>query len=197
MDIIKNSCDIVIFGGHGDLSFRKLLPALYHLFNDNYLDNKSRIIIISRQDISHSENIKLIKTKLLKFIEDESFKEEVFEEFQKLLYISFIDFSNNESYLDLKDLLDENSNEDRINYLSTSPNFFGGICKSLNHWNLITSKSRVVLEKPIGRDLESSKLINKEVLKYFKEGQIYRIDHYLGKDTVQNIIDFFDNISSS
>ena len=87
-----------------------------------------------------------------------------------------------------KKTLDKEEKRDRIYYLSTSSDFFGSICKSLSDFKLIKSNSRVVLEKPIGRDLESSQSINKEVLKYFKENQVYRIDHYLGKDTVQNIL---------
>lgn len=77
---------------------------------------------------------------------------------------------------------------ERINYLSISPSLFGVICKSLHTHNLITDASRVVLEKPIGRDLASSRVINEEVAKYFEESAIFRIDHYLGKDTVQNIL---------
>ena len=188
MDDINNNCDIMIFGGHGDLAFRKLMPALYHLFIDKYLDTTTRIITISRQTTTQEENVQIIKEKLIEFIDDDSFDEKLFDEFKKILHIVCIDFSNNYHYLQLKELLELNPQKDRINYLSTSPGFFGDICKSLHHWDLITQSSRVVLEKPIGRDLESSKEINSEVLKYFSEDQIYRIDHYLGKDTVQNIM---------
>ncbi|HHD77382.1 MAG TPA: glucose-6-phosphate dehydrogenase, partial [Campylobacteraceae bacterium] len=99
-----------------------------------------------------------------------------------------VDFRDTSTYEGLKALLDLHPDRDRVNYLSTSPDFFGTICKDLFEWNLITPQSRVVLEKPIGRDLQSSRAINEEVLKYFQESQIYRIDHYLGKDTVQNIM---------
>lgn len=188
MNEIKNSTDIIIFGAYGDLSFRKLIPALYHLFNDGYLEKESRIISVSRQKLSSEEHIKLTKEKLIEFIEKESFSEETFTEFKKLIHSVYVDFSDNETYKDLKELLDSSDNEERVSYLSTSPIFFGNICKSLNHWDLITPTSRVVLEKPIGRDLESAKAINNEVLNYFNEDQIYRIDHYLGKNTVQNIL---------
>ncbi len=188
MNILNNNCDIVIFGGHGDLSFRKLLPALYHLFNDNYLDKESRIIIVSRRRITHKEHINLVKEKLIEFIENDLFSDEDFGEFQKILYVSQVDLSQKESYDGLCTLLNKKPDSERINYLSTASDFFEKICSSLSSWHLINSKSRVVLEKPIGRDLVSSQLINTEVLRYFKEEQIFRIDHYLGKDTVQNIM---------
>jgi len=188
MNEIKKPTDIIIFGAYGDLSFRKLIPALYHLFSDGYLEEESRIISVSRQKLSRKEHIKLTKEKLSEFIEKESFSNEVFDKFKEIIYSVYVDFADNDSYKDLKKILDESSNEDRVSYLSTSPNFFGDICKSLSHWELIKPTSRVVLEKPIGKDLESAREINNEVLKYFNENQIYRIDHYLGKNTVQNIL---------
>ncbi len=188
MNILNKNCDISIFGGHGDLSFRKLLPSLYYLFKDKYLGEKSRVLIISRKDISSEDNIILIKNKLKEFVEKEYFTEECFNKFKEMLYVIKVDFSNTNSYLVLKNFYKNSKNEDRINYLSTSPEFFPSICKALSEYKLINDNSRVVLEKPIGRDLESSQDINKEVLKYFDEKQIFRIDHYLGKDTVQNIL---------
>jgi glucose-6-phosphate 1-dehydrogenase len=188
MSEAENLCDIIIFGGHGDLAFRKLLPSLYHLCNDGYLNHKSRILTISRRDISLEEHIELLKSKLLEFLEEGQFDELKFENFKQRLGIVKVDLGNEESYQSLKNILQEYPHRERVNYLSTSPDFFASICKALNKWELITPDSRVVLEKPIGRDLKSSQMINKEVLKYFEEGQIYRIDHYLGKDTVQNII---------
>jgi len=185
---MNSNCDIIIFGGHGDLSFRKLLPALYHLFNDGYLDENCRIIIVTRRKFTYEENIKLLKKKLIEFIIDGFFSDDDFEKFEKILHVVHVDFCKNESYEKLSSLLNKKTDSERINYLSTASGFFGDICKSLSYWNLITFKSRVVLEKPLGRDLKSSKLINTEVLKYFTEEQIFRIDHYLGKDTVQNIM---------
>jgi len=184
----KSICDITIFGGHGDLAFRKLMPALYHLSNDGHLDEKSRIITATRDPMGHEEHCTLVKSKLKEFLSDDAFEEEKFERFKKQLHVVIIDFLNDESYRGLKELLALYPDRDRVNYYSTAPDFFGAICKSLSHWGLISPQSRVVLEKPIGRDLDSSRVINVEVLKYFDESQIYRIDHYLGKDTVQNIM---------
>jgi len=188
MNEIKNICDIIIFGGHGDLAFRKLMPALYHLSNDGYLDEKSRIITATRDPVNLEAHCTLVRSKLKKFLPDKTFEEEKFNHFKKQLEVVIIDFEEDESYSGLKELLTLYAERDRVNYLSTAPDFFGPICKSLSQWGLISPQSRVVLEKPIGRDLQSSRVINREVLKYFEESQIYRIDHYLGKDTVQNIM---------
>jgi len=182
-------CNIVIFGAHGDLSFRKLLPALYHLINDGYIDNESRIIITSRTKMNDNENINLIKEKLKIFLNtEEKFEEEIFKKLENLIKYCFIDFKNDKTFKNLEKILVNNQNEERVFYFSTSSNFYETICKSLDTYNLISSHSRVVLEKPIGKDLISSKEINEKVLDYFEEDQIYRIDHYLGKDTVQNLL---------
>ncbi len=188
MSETENLCDIVIFGGHGDLAFRKLMPALYHLCNDGYLNQKSRILTITRRDMNLQEHIELVRTKLEEFLEEGQFDESKFDNFKAQLQVVKVDLSDEESFQTLENVLQEYSDRERVNYLSTSPSFFGSICKALDKWELITPQSRVVLEKPIGRDLKSSQAINKEVLKYFQESQIYRIDHYLGKDTVQNIM---------
>jgi len=185
---IYNS-DIVIFGGHGDLSSRKLIPALYHLVSDNYIDVKSRIILVSRTQMTNEQNRALVKEKLIEFLNKEhTFDEEQFDKFKEYIYYSHVDFKDEDSFKNLGVLLKENNKNERIFYFSTSSDFYGTICKSLHDYKLIEKKTRVVLEKPIGKNLESSKKINDKVLKYFKEEQIYRIDHYLGKDTVQNLL---------
>ncbi len=188
MSELSNVCDVIIFGGHGDLAFRKLMPALYHLCNDGYLNHSSRILSTTRASITQEEHIALVKVKLQEFLAVGQFDEAKFETFKERLQVVTLDLGKEESYGELNTLLSEHSDRDRISYLSTSPDFFGAICKALSGWNLITPQSRVVLEKPIGRDLNSSRAINVEVLKYFEESQVYRIDHYLGKDTVQNIM---------
>ncbi|CAA6800369.1 MAG: Glucose-6-phosphate 1-dehydrogenase (EC [uncultured Sulfurovum sp.] len=185
---LQSVCDVVIFGGHGDLAFRKLMPALYHLTDTGYLDSKSRIITVTRVEMTGEEHRKLVKEKLKNFLKENAFDEGKFKVFEKQLDVVIIEFNDNSSYEGLFKLLSQKPDRERINYLSTASDFFSTICSSLHKWNLITPKSRVVLEKPIGRDLESARLINKGILQYFNESQIYRIDHYLGKDTVQNIM---------
>lgn len=188
MASMDNVCDITIFGGHGDLAFRKLMPALYHLSNDGYLSSSSRVITVARHDITHDEHIELVESKLIEFLGESLFNKEKFERFKSQLQVVTISFEDKKTYQGLKALLDVYPDRERVNYLSTAPDFFATICKMLKSWDMVTPQSRVVLEKPIGRDLESSRAINSEVLKYFEEKQIFRIDHYLGKDTVQNIM---------
>jgi glucose-6-phosphate 1-dehydrogenase len=184
----NNLTDIVIFGGHGDLAFRKLMPALYHICNENFLHQDSRIITVSRSAMSRDEHLKLLKEKMDEFLPAEYYSDEKYHYFCKRLEIVQVDFDDIESYRSLHDKLQEDPNRERLYYLSTAPNFFGSICKTLSEYGLVTPASKVVLEKPIGRDLESAKAINDKVLEYFNENQIYRIDHYLGKETVQNIM---------
>ena len=184
----KKTCDIIIFGGHGDLALRKLMPALYHLFHDGYISQKSRIISVSRDEYSHEEHISLMEEKLKLNLKDNCFDEIFFNSFKEHLYYVKTNLTDSSSYTGLAQLVSECPDNERINYLSTSPALFGKICKSLNDLSLINEKSRVVLEKPIGRDLASSHVINKEVARHFDESAIFRIDHYLGKDTVQNIL---------
>ncbi len=188
MNEVNTVCDITIFGGHGDLAFRKLMPALYHLSNAGYLDHQSRIITATRVHMTQEEHIALVQVKLQEFLPAGDFDRDKFENFKKQLHVVIIDFADESSYQGLSELLKAYPERERVNYLSTAPDFFGPICKALSTWELVSEKSRVVLEKPIGRDLKSSRVINVEVLKYFNECQIYRIDHYLGKDTVQNIM---------
>ena len=188
MNEVKSLCDITIFGGHGDLAFRKLMPALYHLSSSGYLEKDSRIITASKDSMSQEEHCDLVKAKLQAFLPEHEFDEDKFACFKAQLQLVVVDFFDDESYQGLKELLMQHPQRERVNYLSTAPDFFASICKSLSLWELVSPQSRVVLEKPIGHDLKSSQAINQEVLKYFEESQIYRIDHYLGKDTVQNIM---------
>jgi glucose-6-phosphate 1-dehydrogenase len=189
MSTKKYVSDIVIFGGHGDLSFRKLLPALYHLFHDGFIDKASNIILASRTKMTKEENIALTKEKLEFFLNPKNeFDDEKFKDFSELLEQCQIEFTNLESFKSLKNLFKNNNSKEKVYYLSTGSEFFAPICEGLKKYDLIQDSSRVVLEKPIGKDLESSREINNTVLTYFKEEQIYRIDHYLGKDTVQNLL---------
>lgn len=188
MDRVSHRCDIIIFGGHGDLAFRKLMPALYNLRLLGYIDEQSRIISVTRHQMDLDAHKVLVGEKLREFLKADAFDEEFFKAFEKQLEIALIDFKDSSTYTNLQALLDQHTDRERIYYLSTASEFFGPICKDLHEYNLITEHSRVVLEKPLGRSLETSRAINQEVLKYFQECQIFRIDHYLGKDTVQNIM---------
>ncbi len=184
----RKACDIIIYGGHGDLALRKLMPALYHLFHDGHIPPQSRIISVSREAFTLQEHQDLIEQKLRTMIKKEHYDADFFQSFASHLHYVEVDLTQEASYVTLAQLLNEYPQRERINYLSTSPSLFGGICKYLHHYDLITDGTRVVLEKPLGKDLQSSQAVNDEVARYFDESAIFRIDHYLGKDTVQNIL---------
>lgn len=180
--------DIVIFGGHGDLALRKIMPALYYLFSQNFLDANSRVFSTIRKEFNNEEHRELIHKKLHEHLPQDHCSEESWEMFSSQLFCVNMDISNPESYSGLTYTLNEFPDRDRINYLSTPSSLFGDICTALRNTGLVTSNSRVVLEKPIGHDLDSFREIDDLVTAVFPESNIFRIDHYLGKDTVQNIL---------
>jgi len=171
-------CDIVIFGGRGDLSMLKLHKALYHLFKDGFLNKKSRIFALTTQDISDEEHRYDVQKRLGEHAND----------FLSRVFCIQLNINEKKSFKKLSEALNENSAKERIFYLSTPPFLYGKACEGLQKWDLVRQKDRVVLEKPIGYDLKSSKEINAEVSKVFPESAIFRIDHYLGKETVQNLL---------
>lgn len=184
----NNLIDMIIFGAHGDLAFRKLMPSVYHLYTNGFIDKKSRIISLSYREMSFDEHLELVREKMLEFLPQDEFNEDEFNEFCTSLELIKVDITQESDFEGLARSLENYNERERIYYLSTSSDLFGQICKNLNQYKLISDLSRVVLEKPLGRDLASSQVINNEVLKYFEESQVYRIDHYLGKETVQNIL---------
>ena len=180
------SLDIVIFGGAGDLSFRKLLPALYMAHTHDKLPAQTRILGIGRQAWTHEEYLAFIDQHSPQFIEKESFNAKDWQDFLKRLVYVSMDVTHGSDYLQLKDACQPNTL--RVFYLATAPSLFTQICANLSGAGLIDEQARVVLEKPLGVDLASARTINAEVAQYFQEQQIYRIDHYLGKETVQNLM---------
>jgi glucose-6-phosphate 1-dehydrogenase len=180
--------DIIIFGGHGDLALRKIMPALYYLFWHNHLDPKSRILSTVRSEVSDEQHRKRVFKKFREYHPDNYFSEESWSIFASQLFCIKMDISDAVNYQPLSDVLNKFPDRDRINYLSTPSSLFGAICTALNNTGLVTKNSRVVLEKPIGHDLDSFKQIDDLVTAVFPESGIFRIDHYLGKDTVQNIL---------
>ena len=178
--------DIVIFGGAGDLSFRKLLPALYMAHLHDKLDASARIIAVGRQDWTRQEYLDFIDKNSPAFIEKDAFTKDDWQSFlNRLAYVS-MDVTNANDFQKLKDLCDTPAL--RVYYLATAPSLFTQICAHLSGAGLVDAQSRVVLEKPLGTDLASARDINSQVARYFDEQQIYRIDHYLGKETVQNLM---------
>lgn len=180
--------DIVIFGGTGDLSLRKILPALYYRLEDNQLPQQSRIIVLGRAERSREEHTKQVRQAFGDFLKADDFREASFEALMSHVQYVSLDAKQEQDFVKLKNILDKDSNEVRVFYLATPAEIYGAICENLHKADAITQTSRVVLEKPIGYGLETFTTINTQVREHFKEEQIYRIDHYLGKETVQNLM---------
>lgn len=182
----NKACDLILFGVLGDLAFRKLLPALYQLEKSFLLHENTRIIGVGREDLSSSSFISRIETKLQEFLSS-TLEIETWHRLQKKLHFVKIELTNLGDYEKLKAVTDPSSRTP-IHYFATPPHLFGPITHNLSKINLNKDPARVVLEKPIGHNLSSSIAINEEISTYFKENQIYRIDHYLGKETVLNLL---------
>ncbi|MCK8783653.1 glucose-6-phosphate dehydrogenase [Roseomonas sp. NAR14] len=181
--------DCVVFGATGDLTLRKLLPALYHRFRDGQAPEGSRIIAAARSEMDDSNYRTRAEAALQRHVAKDELDPEQVRRFLACLHYAQVDGAAEKGWEGLLSLLAE-SPPDRIRvfYLATSPDLYGPICRNLAAHGAITPQSRVVLEKPIGHDLASARAINDEVGSVFAEPQIFRIDHYLGKETVQNLL---------
>ena len=180
--------EIVVFGGTGDLARRKLLPSLYHRYRDGQISDDSRIVGVSRSKHSRAEYQALIEKYYHEFAKDEDFDPKLWAKFIKLVDYVPIDVMADKDWSGLEKCLSTEKELIRVFYLAMPPRMFADICDGLKAANLVHDKSRVVLEKPLGTDYESARKINAGVGKVFKENNIYRIDHYLGKETVQNLL---------
>ena len=180
--------DCVVFGATGDLTLRKLLPALYYRHVDKQYGDKCRIIAAARSHLTTEEYRKRAADALAEHVKKEDRTKDKLEAFlARLTYVS-VNGATEEGWPELAAALAGGADLVRVFYLATSPDLYGAVCQNLSKHELITETSRVVLEKPIGRDLASAKQINDDVGCVFKEAQIFRIDHYLGKETVQNLL---------
>ncbi|QDF97209.1 glucose-6-phosphate dehydrogenase [Azoarcus sp. DD4] len=179
--------DLVIFGGTGDLAMRKLLPALYHLHCDGLLAAATRIVGVARDDLDDAGYRELVCVQAQRFL-GKDFRRSDWNTFVARLLYARVDALDGTSFSGLAEQLSARPDGQRVFYLSTAPSLFAAISRHLEAAGLIAADSRVVLEKPLGHDLASSRAINDEVGHYFGEGQIYRIDHYLGKEPVQNLL---------
>ncbi|MDQ3588725.1 MAG: glucose-6-phosphate dehydrogenase [Actinomycetota bacterium] len=187
---------MVIFGASGDLTARKLVPALYDLAAQRRLPMEFAVVGISRSEMSHEEFRERLRGSLEKHRSGQ-FSEDVWESFRRSLFYLSGDSKKPETYEELKGFLRELDGErgtggNRIFYLSSSPSLFSTIVERLGEAGMSEEEdggyARLVVEKPFGRDLDSARELNKDIRRYFDERQIYRIDHYLGKETVQNIL---------
>jgi glucose-6-phosphate 1-dehydrogenase len=186
-----------IFGASGDLTSRKLIPALYNLFLDGWLPENFAIIGLGRTTYSDEQYRDLLLEDINKFSRNGKDDKERWTKFSAHLYYQISEISNDESYLEQCNRIKQFEDEWKIApciiyYLAVAPRFFGTIAEKLSKHGLTADqeKTRVVIEKPFGHDLESAKALNQLLRNVFAEEQIYRIDHYLGKETVQNILAF-------
>jgi glucose-6-phosphate 1-dehydrogenase len=195
--VSKDPCDLILFGTLGDLCCRKLLPALYQLEYANLLHDDTRIIGCSREKLTLFAYLDLIKNKVQKFL-SEPLDESVWLRFLARMAYCQLDLTQAHEYQKLVDFVNPTERV-VIFYFAIPPFLYAQVCEGLSQIGLTNQPSRVVLEKPIGQDLVSSKKINDQVACYFTEDQIYRIDHYLGKETVLNllVLRFANSIFSS
>lgn len=194
-------CVFVIFGATGDLTSRKLVPALYNLAREGLLPSNFACVGFARRDKTDDDFRKEMKEAVEQFSRVKA-EENLWKNFEKQLYYHRSEFDNDEGYESLKTQLAELDKEwgtrgNRVFYLSTPPSYFPDIVKRLKTHGLIYNAnevrdkwSRVIIEKPFGHDLKSAISLQKELTSYLDENQIYRIDHYLGKETVQNLLVF-------
>lgn len=187
---------IVIFGASGDLTQRKLVPALYKMRRDRRIPPETTIVGVARREWSHDYFREQLREGIEQF-SDGIGPDDLWQDFAKGLFYCSGDIDNPESYQKLKDFLSELDGKrgtmgNRVFYLSVSPKFFGEAIQQLGKAEMLQDpiKTRLVIEKPFGRDLGSARILNQVVQKVCKEEQVYRIDHYLGKETVQNILVF-------
>ncbi|MEF2073387.1 glucose-6-phosphate dehydrogenase [Consotaella aegiceratis] len=181
--------DCVVFGGSGDLAERKLLPALYHRDLDGQVPEQARIIGASRSTMSDEEYRNFAREALNAHVASDDQKPEAVDRFLGRLHYRSLDARADEGWAEMKAFLDEAEPERiRAFYLAVAPGLFGDIARRVSSEGLATSTSRIVVEKPVGRDLASAKELNDTIGRHFREDQVFRIDHYLGKETVQNLM---------
>lgn len=189
---------MAIFGASGDLTKRKLIPALYNLRKDGLLSDDFAIIGISRRPMSDEDFREKLRSDIEKFAVTDT-DPEIWNWLSERVYYLAGDAADAQTYVRLRERLQEFEKTPGIRnyffYMATAPRFFGPVCEQLREAGLTQEEDggpwrRVIFEKPFGHDLKSAKELNQQLSRTLKEDQIYRIDHYLGKETVQNILVF-------
>ncbi len=181
------SFDLVLFGGTGDLTWRKLMPALFQAWRHGKLPAGGRILAVARDERSDAQYRAVIKERFAEVERAKQPSDDEWAQFAELLHYRRMDLSQAEHYAGLKSWIDSRGADTVVLFLATSPHLFTQICAQLGAAGLNGPKVRVVLEKPLGHDLASAREINAVVRASFAESQALRIDHYLGKPSVQNL----------
>lgn len=180
------ACDLVIFGAKGDLARRKLLPSLYQLEKAGQINDETKIIGVGRAEWDKAAYTQEVDKALKTFMKEE-IDQAIWEKLSARLDFCNLDVNESAHFTKLGKLLDQ-KNRVTVNYFAMPPSTFGAICKGLGQAKLNAKPARVVMEKPLGTSLETSQEINDSVGEYFDESQVFRIDHYLGKETVLNLL---------
>lgn len=191
---MASNTTIVIFGASGDLTHRKLVPALFNLYRRKRLPEQVNIVGFARRPYSHDDFRKLLHDKAVEFSNGE-FDESAWKEFAQQIWYSRGDLKTQADYQTLHDMLYEieEAQANRLYYLATAPDFYEPVVENLAEAKLTSEDDgwrRIVVEKPFGSDLKSATALNRSIHHVFREDQVYRIDHYLGKETVQNMLFF-------
>lgn len=195
---ISEPCILVIFGATGDLTAKKLLPAIYNLMREGQLPSQFACVGFARRDKTHEQFRQEAHDAINKYSRVKPIDESLWATLKEQIFYHKAEFHDPQGYESLKKFLSEldgkfNTKGNRIFYLSTPSSYFPTICEQLHKAELIYPEegdkwSRVIIEKPFGHDYNSAVALQKELLHFLRESQIYRIDHYLGKETVQNIL---------
>ena len=180
--------DMVVFGATGDLTLRKLIPALYHRFKDGQFGGNCRIIAAARSDLDDAGYRERASRALHEHIKPADLPPATLAAFLQVVFYARVDGSKPDGWEQMIAVFHDAPERVRVFYLATSPSLYGAVCKNLESHGLVTPRSRVVLEKPIGHDLASARQVIADVGCVFTEEQTYRIDHFLGKETVQNLL---------
>ena len=178
--------DLVIFGGTGDLARRKILPGLYRRFLAGQVPDEARIIGAARSEMDDEGYRAFVRDAIKEFVAKDKRDPAQIEGFLARLAYVATDAMGEGGWTDLKALMRDGVV--RAFYFSVGPSLFGALAEKLHEYHIADADSRIVVEKPFGRDLASARALNKTLAEHFDEAQIYRIDHYLGKETVQNLM---------
>ncbi|WP_457647531.1 glucose-6-phosphate dehydrogenase [Profundibacter sp.] len=178
--------DLVIFGGTGDLAKRKIIPGLYRRFVAGQMPKDARIIGAARSEFDNDGYRDFARKAVEKYVHTKNHDKDKIRDFLKYLSYFRIDALGDDGWKDLAKIV----RKDVVQafYFSVGPRLFGVLAKRLHKYKIAGPDARIVVEKPFGHDLASAKALNAELAEYFDETQIYRIDHYLGKETVQNLM---------
>ena len=180
--------DLVVFGGTGDLAARKLLPALYHRDQAGQIPAEARIIGVSRRAMSQDDYSAFVRQSIADHVAPGDTANDILSRFMGRMSYHAADASSEAGWPELASALADHPERVRAFYLAVGPDLFTPIAEKIAKFGLVTPKARVVLEKPLGHDGDSAFAVNEAIGKVFAEAQVFRIDHYLGKETVQNLM---------